>query len=173
MTSSREARESYIRSKLSVLLPSQIRSLRIRRGIKQSELGVAAGMKQARVSAMEKLGDAKFSIETLIRLAAAFRVGLEVRFVSFGEMLAWENGYQPDQFDVAALENDKDFVRPTDRDNTGGIGEGITAEIIGRDNSSNFSRLSCSGEPFINNSVDRTERFPQKDQEGSSAGAAA
>lgn len=106
----RDTRESYIRSKLSVLLPSQIRSLRLRRGMKQAELGAEAIMKQGRISVLERIGEASFSIETLIKLASAFRVGLIVKFVPMSEMLAWENSFMPDEFDVAPIEKDQAFI---------------------------------------------------------------
>lgn len=106
----RDTRESYIRSKLSVLLPAQIRSLRLRREMKQAELGAAAEMKQGRISVLERIGEASFSIETLIKLASAFRVGLIIKFASMSEMLNWENGFQPDTFDVVPIEDDMAFV---------------------------------------------------------------
>jgi transcriptional regulator with XRE-family HTH domain len=106
----RDTRESYIRSKLSVLLPAQIRSLRLSRGMKQAELGAEAEMKQGRISVLERIGEVSFSIETLIKLAAAFRVGLIVKFAPMSEMLNWENGFQPDTFDVIPVENDTAFV---------------------------------------------------------------
>jgi len=112
LLSSRKSRESYIRSKLNVLLPSQIRGLRLRRALKQEELGREAEMKQSRISAMERPGETQFNIETLIRVAAALRVGLKVEFVSFSEMLEWENTFSQDAFDVPKIEDDIAFVRP-------------------------------------------------------------
>ena len=105
----RGTRESYIRSKLSVLIPAQVRSLRLRRGMTQAELGNTSDMKQARISNLERIGETSFNINTLIRLASAFHVGLEVRFVSFSEMLKWENQLEPDTFDVVPLESDTQF----------------------------------------------------------------
>ena len=106
----RDTRESYIRSKLSVLLPAQIRSLRLRREMKQAKLGIEAQMKQGRISILERIGEVSFSIETLIKLAAAFRVGLMVKFVPMSEMLAWENSFMPDEFDVVPVEKDEAFI---------------------------------------------------------------
>ncbi len=108
----RDTRESYIRSKLSVLLPAQIRSLRLRRGMKQAELGAEAEMKQGRISVLERIGEVSFSIDTLIKLASAFRVGLIVKFAPMSEMLAWENSFLPDEFDVVPVEKDETFIRP-------------------------------------------------------------
>jgi transcriptional regulator with XRE-family HTH domain len=108
----RDTRESYIRSKLSVLLPAQIRSLRLRREMTQAELGSDANMKQARISVLERIGEVSFSIETLIKISSAFRVGLIVKFVPMSEMLAWENSFMPDEFDVHPIEKDTAFTSP-------------------------------------------------------------
>src|SRR5208282_6179924 len=93
LLNSRESRESYIRSKLNILIPSQLRALRLKGPITQKELGDQADMKQSRISAMERPGETQFNVETLIRLAAAMKVGLRVEFVSFSEMLEWENNF--------------------------------------------------------------------------------
>ena len=127
----REARESYIRSKLSVLLPAQIRSLRLRREMKQADLGAAAEMKQGRISVLERIGEASFSIETLIKLASAFRAGLIVRFAPMSEMLAWENSFMPDEFDVVPLENDAAFLNPVRVANQREVSRGLCDAMSG------------------------------------------
>ena len=111
MLRQRPTRESYVRSKPNVLIPSQIRSLRQRRGMKQCDLGVEADMKQARISALERIGESNLSIETLIRLAAAFRTGLIVKFAPHSEMLDWENSFSPDTFESVSLDRDDRFLR--------------------------------------------------------------
>jgi hypothetical protein len=68
-------------------------------------------MKQSRISAAETPGAVNFNLETLVRLAAALKVGLVVKFVSFSEMLKWENGYDQDAFDPLTIDKDADFQR--------------------------------------------------------------
>jgi transcriptional regulator with XRE-family HTH domain len=106
----RSARESYVRATLNVLIPSQIRALRLEEGWTQLRLGQEADMKQARVSAAETPGAVNFNLETLVRFAAAFRVGLQVRFVSFSGMLDWENRFSQDDFTVKTIDEDKTFA---------------------------------------------------------------
>jgi transcriptional regulator with XRE-family HTH domain len=105
---SRASREAYTRSKISVNIPSQIRALRRRRKLTQQELAQEADMKQSRISAMERPGT-KLNIETLIRIAAAFRTGLVVTFAPFSDMLDWENSFSQDSFDAAKIEDDWKF----------------------------------------------------------------
>jgi transcriptional regulator with XRE-family HTH domain len=109
---SREYRESYLRAKLNELIPSQIRALRLQEDWTQKKLGEEADMKQARISAIEKPGQVKFTLDTLIGLAAAFRVGLQVRFVPFSQMVKWENEFSQDEFQIDPLEKDHDFLEP-------------------------------------------------------------
>lgn len=108
-------RANYIRAKLDVLVPSQLRALRLRRDLTQPVLAKQAGMMQSRISAMETPGKTNFNLETLVRMAATFNVGLMVKFVSFSEMLRWENHYSQDSFDVTRIDNDVDFINPSEQ----------------------------------------------------------
>jgi transcriptional regulator with XRE-family HTH domain len=111
-----DSRTSYIRSKLGVLVPSQIRSLRLKSNMpRQSDLAKEAEMQQSRISMFETPGAANLTLDTLSRLAAAFRVGLKVEFVPFSDMLRWENDYSQDSFNVTKLEEDVDFLQPAAR----------------------------------------------------------
>jgi hypothetical protein len=60
----------------------------------------------------ETPGAANVTLETLAKLAAAFKVGLIVDFVPFSEMLRWENRYSQDTFDVTRIDQDIDFIGP-------------------------------------------------------------
>lgn len=108
----RTAREAYIKGKLSVLIPAQIRALRLKsKTPKQQDMAKEAGMKQSRISAAEKPGAVNFNLDTLVRIASALKVGLIVEFVPFGTMLAWENGFSQDRFNVVTLDEDTEFIR--------------------------------------------------------------
>jgi hypothetical protein len=60
----------------------------------------------------ETPGAANMTIETLARLAAAFKVGLLVKFVPFSEMLRSENEYSQDRFFVTPVDKDMEFLDP-------------------------------------------------------------
>ena len=105
-------RAAYIRGKLDVLIPSQLRALRLRDDLTQPDLAARCGMKQSRISAMETPGRTNFSLETLVRMAATFKVGLQVRFVPFSEMLRWENSFNQDRFNPLIVDNDMSFRHP-------------------------------------------------------------
>lgn len=78
----------------------------------QKQLAALADMAQPRISAMERPGETTFNIDTLVRLAAAFKLGLKVEFVPFSEMLDWENGFSQDAFNPTSLEQDRRFLNP-------------------------------------------------------------
>jgi len=108
-----DSRTSYIKAKLGILIPSQIRSLRLQSEMpRQCDLAKAAGLHQSRISMFETPGAANMTIETLARLAATFKVGLIVKFVPFSEMLRWENEHSQDHFSVTPLAEDEAFLNP-------------------------------------------------------------
>lgn len=65
-----------------------------------------AGMKQSRISAIEKPGGPRLNIDTLCRLANAFDVGLDIRFVPFGELVLKSDHFNPDTFSVRSFEEE-------------------------------------------------------------------
>ena len=109
LVNEKEYRAAYIRAKLDVLIPSQLRALRLGQEKTQKILAVEAEMKQSRISAMETPGKVNFNLETLVSLAATFKVGLVVKFVPFSALLRWENEFSQDSFDVIQIDNDSAF----------------------------------------------------------------
>lgn len=110
---SRESRTAYIKAKLGVLVPAQIRALRLKRDMpRQKDLARAAGMQQSRISLIETPGAANITLETLSKLGATFGTGVVVKFVPFSEMLRWENSFSPDAFDAIRIELDEAFLAP-------------------------------------------------------------
>jgi transcriptional regulator with XRE-family HTH domain len=97
-------RDAYVASQIRMTLPLQIRELRKRREWTQPQLAEYAGMAQPRISELEKPGERRLTIETLLRLAAAFDVGLQVRFVPFGQLMDWSEGLDIDNFAVQPFE---------------------------------------------------------------------
>ena len=109
-----KSRAAYIKAKLGVLVPSQIRALRLKSNMpRQQDLAEAAHMQQSRISMFETPGSANVTLDTLARLAAVFKVGLLVKFVPFSETLRWENAFSQDEFNVIRLDEDVDFIAPT------------------------------------------------------------
>ncbi len=84
----REYREAFNAENVYMGIASQIRVLREQRDLSQSQLGRKANMAQERISILEDWNaGTKPTLNTLLRIASAFDVGLDVKFVSFGTVL--------------------------------------------------------------------------------------
>jgi len=102
----KEYRDAYVESQIRMTLPLQIRELRKRREWTQPQLADRAEMGQPRISELEKPGERRLTIETLLRLASAFDVGLQVRFIPFGELIDWSEDLDIDNFNVLPFEKE-------------------------------------------------------------------
>lgn len=99
-----EYRKAFVASQINMGIPFQLRALLRDSRWTQQELAGRADMRQPRISAMLKPGGAKFTLETLRRLAEAFDVGLMVKFVPFSELAQWSYEFDPDGFHVASFD---------------------------------------------------------------------
>jgi transcriptional regulator with XRE-family HTH domain len=96
----KDYREAFVASQISTGIPFQIRALRKKFNWSQNDLADATQMLQPRICAMEQAGYGDFTLSTLKKLAAAFDVGLLVRFAPFGELVNWADSFSPDTFSV-------------------------------------------------------------------------
>ena len=63
-------------------------------------------MAQPRISEIEKPGERRLNIETLLRLASAFDVALQVRFVPFSEFIDFSEDIDLDNFALDTFEEE-------------------------------------------------------------------
>lgn len=88
----RGVRAKFVESHVGKGVAYQIRAIRDSLGWSQGRLAEEVGMPQNAVSRLESPQYGKPTLTTLMRLAAAFDVGLVVRFVPFSEMVDWVSG---------------------------------------------------------------------------------
>lgn len=100
----KEYRDGYVRSQITMTLPFQIRALRRARGWTQEHLAALTGMAQSRFPSLERPTGKMPDLDTLCRIAAAYDIGLQVRFLPFSELVEWAEAFDPDGFDVCAFE---------------------------------------------------------------------
>jgi transcriptional regulator with XRE-family HTH domain len=81
-----------------------LRALRSRNHLSQSDLAVAVGMKQSRISLMENPDYQNYSIAVLKRVAAYFEVMLDVRFISFRRYFEELQNSSPDDLAPIAFD---------------------------------------------------------------------
>ena len=85
----KDFRKQFIDEHVNVGIAFQIRSLRNRQDLEQSELAQLLGVKQPLISSWENPNYGKYTLNTLKNLAKAFDVGLLVRFVPFSTLIDW------------------------------------------------------------------------------------
>ncbi len=102
----KEYRDAFVAAQIRVGLPMQCRALRESREWTQPHLATAAGMSQPRISEIERPGERKLNLETLLRLASAFDVALQVRFVPFSRLADDDDRLDLDNFYVEPFEED-------------------------------------------------------------------
>jgi transcriptional regulator with XRE-family HTH domain len=102
----KEYRDAFVASQIRIGLPMQCRALRESREWTQPQLAEAAGMSQPRISEIERPGERKLNLETLLRLASAYDVALQVRFVPFSEFVDDDDSLDFDSFYVRPFQED-------------------------------------------------------------------
>jgi transcriptional regulator with XRE-family HTH domain len=102
----KEYRDAYITSQIAIGLPFQARALRASKGWTQEQLAEKAGMSQPRIAEIEKPRKRRFNLETLLRIASVFDVGLAVRFVPFGNIIGYDESFDPNSFRVPTFEEE-------------------------------------------------------------------
>ena len=109
---SKEYRDAYVGEYLHANIAYQVRALRKQRKWDQKKLADSAHMLQPRISAIENPSNSKLNLDTLLRLANAFDVALEVRFAAFSDLLRWGEGFSPDTFEVNSFDKDCYLKQP-------------------------------------------------------------
>ena len=85
-------RSLFVETQIETLIPFQIRAMRTRLGWTQKQLAKEAGMAQGRISLLESPNyEGAVNVKTLLKIAAAFDVGLVVRFAPFSEVAQWSS----------------------------------------------------------------------------------
>jgi len=84
----REFRNQFFRAEREIDIPAQIKTLRKFRKLKQEELANLVGTKQSAISRLERSQEAKFELETLVKLAEALDARLSVLIEPYETVIA-------------------------------------------------------------------------------------
>jgi transcriptional regulator with XRE-family HTH domain len=109
MFRNRSYRRSYVEAFYNGRIAAQIRALRETRGLSQEALAAKIGTVQSGVSKLENVNYSGWSLKTLRRIARAFDVALQVRFVTYGEALADADDFSKDALVKPAFKDDPTF----------------------------------------------------------------
>lgn len=102
---------AYMEEHGNMFLAAQIKTLREMRGLTQRKLADLAGMKQERISALENVDYAAWTVKTLRKLAKAFDTGLQVSFVPCSDVIMGVVNVTRDRLGVPARTDDLDAFR--------------------------------------------------------------
>lgn len=104
-------RDAYVAEHVRMAIASQITALREQRGWSQAELGRRLGKPQSVISRLEDPDYGRLSVGTLLELASAFDVALQVRFVGFGALSEATKSLSPSAMKVASYDEEKNIQR--------------------------------------------------------------
>ncbi len=96
-------REAYVAQHVSTGVAYQIRALREQRGWNQGRFARELGKPQSVANRFENLDYGKYSLTSLLEIAATFDVALSVRFVSFPDFLRQYSNVTPEAFHVESF----------------------------------------------------------------------
>jgi transcriptional regulator with XRE-family HTH domain len=103
-------RDAFVAEQIFSRLPMKIRCIREEQELTQKQLGDRAGMAQTWISKLEDPNYGKLTISTLLKIASAFDVGLQIDFVPFSRILGDSLRISADSFVVANFEHDAGFA---------------------------------------------------------------
>ncbi len=99
-------RDAYVRARIDIGIPHQIRALREQRGWSQSELGRRSGKPANVINRLENPESGGNTIRTCLEMAAAFDVALLVKFVSYSRFLKEFEDVSPSALEVPSFCDD-------------------------------------------------------------------
>jgi len=105
----KEYRDAFVSALITTGIPFQIKALREQRTWAQKELGKLADMAQESISRLEDPNYGTLNLNTLKRLAAAFDVGLMVRFVPFSDLVEWDINLSNESLEVTSFNEEVYF----------------------------------------------------------------
>jgi transcriptional regulator with XRE-family HTH domain len=110
-----EYRRGFVEGHATDTIAFQLRALRKARDLDQREVGERLGNPklQPMISRYENPDYGRYSIKTLLELAAAFDVALIVRFAPYSELVEWDFASSPAQLAPPAFADDKRLAEIT------------------------------------------------------------
>jgi transcriptional regulator with XRE-family HTH domain len=102
----REYRHAFVEEKVRTSIATQIKAIREQRGLKQPEFAQEMGKSQSWVSRLEDANQAPPTIPSLLKVAEALDVDLEIRFGRFSELLQRLDAMTPESFEVPSFDEE-------------------------------------------------------------------
>ncbi len=97
-------RDAYVAESARTGIAYQIRAMREQRAMQQGQLASQLGKPQSVVSRLENPDYGKYTLSSLLEVAAAFDVALVVRFVSYPDFLRFTSNVKPEALEVESFD---------------------------------------------------------------------
>jgi len=99
-------RDAYTEQRVKTALPQQIRTIRLNRNLTQSDLAKLAHTTQTVIARVEDINYGNLSLNTLLKIAQAYDVGLLVKFVPYSRLVQEFEDRSNDALDVPEFQQD-------------------------------------------------------------------
>jgi transcriptional regulator with XRE-family HTH domain len=106
LASSRESRQAFVEETVATRITAQIKALRESKGMDYRQFAEKIGKKVSWAYRLEDPNAPPPTISTLLEIAAAFDIALDVRFCSFSQILNEVVSLTPDSFQVHSFEEE-------------------------------------------------------------------
>jgi transcriptional regulator with XRE-family HTH domain len=128
---SRDYREGFVEESVYATVAFQVSAIREQRGWSQKKLGRVVNMAQERISILEDPNaETKPTLTTLLRLAAGFDCGLDVRFVPYSRVLnnSFNNG--PEALRVPSFDDEFSLEKLTKEEEADALARQFRSEPL-------------------------------------------
>lgn len=109
---SKEYRHSALEESVRSSLAVQIKALREQRGLTQAQFAERLGKAQSWVARLEDLNQSPPSLSTLLSIAEALDISLDVQFRPFSALLDRLASLTPESFEVPSFADDAELAAP-------------------------------------------------------------
>lgn len=106
----KEYRDNFVAEQIYSRLPLKIRNMRLARHLKQRELAAQADVAPEWITQVENPNYGRFTLKTLLKIAAALDVGLLVDFVPYSKVVNDTLSLRNSSFDAPSAKDDIGLV---------------------------------------------------------------
>ena len=146
-------RHAYLKEHIRVGIASQIRILRNKSNMNQSQLAEIIGTRQSVISRLEDPDSGAVNINTLLKIAEAFDVSLLVKFASFGKFIIESQDISPKMLSVSNYTEELENIRVQSDSVISGITVSTSPTLVDNVITSNLTKCGVAnyqpGMPII------------------------
>ena len=164
----KQYRHAYLKEHIRVGIASQIRILRNKSNISQSQLAEIVGTKQSVISRLEDPDYGTVNLNTLLKIAEAFDVSLLVKFASFGKFINESQDISPKSLAVSNYTEESAYLKIQADIVISDITMSISPTPVNKGITPNWTKFSmANNQPLIlittqDELVSFTEAFPKE-----------